>query len=150
MLAKTWFSKLCFIPAFIAMTVGVGCINVKMRIPFQSTKQHETLSQQHVCILTLGVLTSRASSPVTKEKCKGSKIRSHVYTTLSTSTTTWCNFGKNTQNNNCIISVLQNWKYAFMLFATPRFTADWRLIFRQIFAWRSAFDRAWNVELQKA
>ena len=59
-----------------------------MRIPFQSTKQHETLSQQNVCILTLGVLTSRASSLVMKEQCKRSKIRGQIYTTLRTSTTT--------------------------------------------------------------
>ena len=42
----------------------------------------------NVCILTLGVLTYRASSPVIKEQCKRSKIRGHVYTTLGTSATT--------------------------------------------------------------
>ena len=41
-------------------------------------------------------------------------------------------------------------KGTFLLSATPSFKAGWRPIFRQIFVWRSAFNRPWNLELQKA
>ena len=55
--------------------VGVGCVNVQMRIPFSSNQLANSTRHWVICILILGVLTSRASSRWIKEQCKRSKIR---------------------------------------------------------------------------
>ena len=69
--------------------VGVGCVNVQMRIPFSSNQLANSTRHWVICILILGVLTSQASSRVIKVQWKRSEIKGHVCTTLSTSATTF-------------------------------------------------------------
>ena len=100
-MSKSW-------PLLTHACVGVGCVNVQMRIPFSSNQLANSTRHWVICILILGVLTTRASSPVIKEKWKRSEIKGHVCTTLSTSATTHvCRISWNL--SCCLICGKQAW-----------------------------------------